>query len=113
RRALRSAAAVRRHRRGGRTAAADGRTRGAGDGVLCACDLRRTRMKALASRTPHPTFRLRESPPSPSRGEGDSVDVSAHEPPSPPEGLRGGGAATNRSGGAIGAEEGSGVRGTR
>ncbi len=34
-----------------------------------------------------------------------------HEPPSPLVGLRGGGVATNRSGGAIGADEWLGVRG--
>src|SRR5690606_25904103 len=60
-------------------------------------------MSGLTSRTPHPTFRLRESPLSslrslhrsdlpfgtflnPSRGEGNPVDVSAFELPSPLEG---------------------------
>src|SRR5690606_10805227 len=37
--------------------------------------------------------------------------LSALSPPSPLVGLRGGGAATNRPSGAIGAEEGTGVRG--
>src|SRR5690606_39187191 len=39
------------------------------------------------------------------------TQMSPHEPPSPLEGLRGGGAATHRSSGAMGAEEGLGVRG--
>jgi hypothetical protein len=49
----------------------------------------------------------------PNHAQGKERERQRHEPPSPLEGLRGGGAATNRSSGAIGAEEGPGMRGAR
>src|SRR5690606_8157758 len=57
----------------------------------------------------HPALRATFS----HEGRREASGSSAPVHPSPLVGLRGGGAATNRPGGAIGAEEGTGVRGAR